>query len=74
MRHFAVIFYLLLLQNLSFVDSEWVKLIARRPNSLVSFELNTDNGNVTEPKTVLNGIIDKFSTHFVVDSNQVCAF
>uniref|UniRef100_A0A914Z8P9 Uncharacterized protein n=1 Tax=Panagrolaimus superbus TaxID=310955 RepID=A0A914Z8P9_9BILA len=64
------IFLLLLLNLITVVNAELVKIIARRPTTLVTFELNTENGNVTELKTVLNGIIDKFSTHFVVDVNQ----
>jgi hypothetical protein len=68
MKKLLLLLILLLLNSIA--NSESVKIIARRPTSLVTFELNTENGNVTELKTVLNGIIDKFSTHFVVDVNQ----
>uniref|UniRef100_A0AC35GV24 Uncharacterized protein n=1 Tax=Panagrolaimus sp. PS1159 TaxID=55785 RepID=A0AC35GV24_9BILA len=68
MKKLLLLLILLLLNSIT--NSESVKIIARRPTSLVTFELNTENGNVTELKTVLNGIIDKFSTHFVVDVNQ----
>lgn len=67
-------FYLVFLTSLLFANAEWISIVARKPKNLIIFQVDTETGNATEARTVLNGINEKSLTNFILDVKNASFF